>query len=72
MSKKVAFRSACAVAVTEKAAVVVAEDCRNYDKRDDSFPSVVAKEATTIVVYKTRYLSWVDSLLLKERKESIK
>ena len=59
------------ISVTEKTTVAVSEDSSNYDKSNDSFPGVIAKETTAIVVYKTRYIRRVDSPLLKEWKESI-
>ena len=59
------------VSVTKKTTVAVSEDSSNYDKSNDSLPSVVAKEATAVVVYETRYIRRVDSPLLEKRKESI-
>ena len=59
------------VSVTKKTTVAVSEDSSNYDKSDYAFPGVIAKEATAIVVYETRYIRRVYSPLLEEWKESI-
>ena len=59
------------VSVTKKTTVAVTEDCGNYDKSDYAFPRIIAKEATAIVVYETRYIRRVDSPLLKERKKGV-